>query len=154
MPNFVKLIHKHRSQDLHPGEEILGAVFVQPTGTFGRSVAFGVAGAVGSAVADARRKEAEAPDDDSLAARMPGGRLVLAFSRQRFLVFEHGVMSGRPKELAAEFTWDQIGGIELGDGKLKQELVVRFGDESTAVFEVVKSAKPKPFMEAYRELRG
>ena len=154
MPNFVKLIHKHRAQDLHPGEEVLGAVCVQPTGRFGRAVAFGDAGAVGSAVADARRKEAEAPDDDSLAARMPGGRLVLAFSRQRFLVFEHSAMSGRPKDLATEYGWDQIGGIELGEGKLKQALTVQFSDESTAVFEVVKSAKPKPFMEAYRALQG
>jgi len=154
MPNFVKLIHKHRGQDLHPGEEILGAVFVQPTGSFGRSVAFGVAGAIGGAVADARRKEEAAAEEDSLATRIPGGRVVLAFSAQRFLVFEHGAMSGRPKELIAEFSWDQIAGIELSDGKLKQDLTVGFSDESSAVFEVVKSARPKPFMEAYRELRG
>ena len=152
MPNFVKLIHKHRAQDLHPGEEVVGALFVQPTGTFGRTVAFGVAGAVGGAVADARRKERDAASEDSLAARMPGGRLVFALSAQRFMVFEHGAMSGRPKELSTTFSWDEIGGIELGDGKLKQELVVRFADGSTATFEVIKSAKPKPFLEAYAAL--
>ena len=154
MPNFVKLIHKHRSQDLHPGEELLGAVFVQPTGAFGRSVAFGVAGAIGSAVADARRKEQAVAEENSFAAQVPGGRVILAFSAQRFLVFEHAAMSGRPKELTASFSWDQIAGIELGDGKLKQDLTVGFTDDSSAVFEVVKSAKPKPFMEAYRALRG
>ena len=154
MPNFIKLIHKHRAQDLHPGEELLGAVFVQPTGTFGRSVAFGVAGAIGSAVADARRKEEDAAEENSLAAQIPGGRVILAFSAQRFLVFERSMMSGRPKELLTSFAWDQVAGVELGDGKLKQALSVGFADGSSAVFEVVKSAKPKPFMQAYRALRG
>jgi len=155
MPDFVKLIHKHRSEDLHPGEEVAAAVFVQPTGAFGASVAFGMAGALGKAAADARRKKGEAEaDPDSMAARVPGGRLVLAISPQRFMVFEHGAMSGRPKELAAEFGWDQVAGIELGEGKLKQQMTVRFADGSEAVFEAMKMAKPQPFVEAYRRLRG
>jgi hypothetical protein len=154
VPDFVKLIHKHRSPDLHPGEQVEGAVFVQPVGTFGASVAFGVAGAVGRAVADASRRQDEAAADDSLAARMPGGRLVLAMSAQRFMVFTHSAMSGRPKDLAAEFSWDEVRSIELGEGKVKQALVVGFTDDSSAAFEVMKTAKPKPFMEAYAALRG
>jgi hypothetical protein len=154
MPDFVKLISKHRARDLHPGEEVVGAVFVQPTGTFGKTVAFGVAGALGSAIADAARKQDEAAASDSLAARVPGGRLVLAMSPMRLMVFTHSAMSGRPKELAVEYGWDQIAGIELGEGRVKQPLSVNFADESAAVFEVTKTAKPGPFMEAYARLRG
>jgi len=155
MPDFVKLIHKHRAEDLHPGEQVAAAVFVQPTGTLGASVAFGMAGVLGKAAADARRKKGEAEAaPDSMAAAMPGGRLILAVSPHRFLVFEHGSMSGRPKALAAAFGWDQIAGIELGEGRLKQRLTVRFADESEAMFETMKTAKPQPFVDAYRQLRG
>jgi hypothetical protein len=155
MPDFVKLIHKHRSQDLHPGEQVAAAVFVQPMGSMGASVAFGVAGAVGKAAADARRKKGEAEAaPDTIAARMPGGRLVLGISPQRLLVFEHGTMSGRPKELVAEFGWDQIAGIDLGEGKLSQQLTIRFADESEAVVQAMKLAKPQPFVDAYRQLRA
>ena len=72
----------------------------------------------------------------------------------RFLVFKHGAMGGNPKELIAEYPLDQVHELALEKRKMNHSLKVRFADNSVVDFDVVKMAKPAPFVEAFNRIKG
>jgi hypothetical protein len=158
VPDFVKKVMKHCSSDLHPGETVEGAVFAQPAGSFGKQVAFGVGGVVGSAVAGKvakkRAGEHEGADDGGTAASFPAGDVVLAVTANRFLVFGHAKMSGKPKELKAEYSLDQISEITVDKRKMHYSMVVRFSDNSVVDLDAVKMAKPGKFVDALARVKA
>ena len=90
-----------------------------------------------------------------MAASFPStGPLVMAVTDQRLLFFAHGAMSGNPKELEASFPLKDVHEVTLEKNKMTSELTIRFNDNSTRVFECVKMAKPQPFVDAFKRLRG
>ncbi|NNE11179.1 MAG: hypothetical protein HKN41_02925, partial [Ilumatobacter sp.] len=54
MANWNKKISKAAKGDLHPGEEIVAGVFLQPAGTMGKAVAQGAGGVLGKALVGRR----------------------------------------------------------------------------------------------------
>jgi hypothetical protein len=159
MPDFTKKVIRHCSDVLQPGESYEGAVYGQPAGSFGRSVAFGVGGVVGSVIADrASRKRAgslEGADEGGLASTFPQGKnVVLAVTGSRFLVFAHGAMSGNPKELVVEYPLDQVHEVSQEKRRAHRSLKVRFSDNSVVDLDVAKMAKPDRFVEAFRRVKG
>lgn len=152
MVDFTKKVTKNTSA-LHPGEEVLAATFAQPPGSTKRSVAFGIGGAVGAAVAASRKGGSGDPARGS-ASRMPVGKnVVLAVTPMRFLVFEHKPLSGNAGELLAEFPLGDVS-IEGEKRKLTHLLTIGFADGSSSQLEVARAAKPERFLEGFAAARG
>ncbi len=159
MIDFAKKIRKSCAGDLEPGEEVVAATFVQPPGAIRRQVAFGaIGGAVGAvageAMASTRTKNAPQQAGEGFVVDIPAGKAVLGLTDRRFLVFGHSSLSGKPKGLNASFTLDQVQSIALTTGKLTGSLVVTFVDGTAIDFDVVKTAKPEPFVAAFTQLTG
>ena len=158
MVDFTKKVRKARSDVLEPGEEFLAATFAQPAGSFGRQMGMGVAGVVGAAAAArsaSKREEAHAgATEGGLAAGIPNERVVLAVTGRRFLVFGHSTMSGKPTDLKAEFPLGDVHEVGVEKKKMNTHLTVRFTDNSLADFDVMKTVKPGPFVEAFRQAKG
>ncbi|MCB2223626.1 MAG: hypothetical protein KQH83_05560 [Actinobacteria bacterium] len=158
MPSFVKKVVKHCSGDLHPGETVEGATFGRPAGTFGRSVAFGAAGVVGAVAAAGTTAKREAGHEgataEGKAAGFPSGDVVLAVTPMRFLVFGFAQMSGKPKELRAEYPLTEVAGVSQEQRKLHRSLQIRFDDGSLVDLDVVKMARPDDFQAAFERLKG
>jgi len=70
------------------------------------------------------RKAAEKTDeadgvvqgDHTLANKIPQLACVVVLTEQRLLLFKHGTMSGKPKELVASFDRSQVSGMEVEVG--------------------------------------
>lgn len=156
--DFTKKVRKAKSDALEPGEEFPAATFAQPAGSFGRQVGLGVAGIAGAAAANpAARKREEAhrgATGGGLAAAIPSERVVPAITGRRLLVFGHGQMTGKPTDLRAEFPLGDVHEVNVELKKLNTHLTVRFSDNSLADLDVVKTAKPGPFADAFRTAKG
>lgn len=159
MIDFAKKIRKSCAEHLEPGEEVLAGTFVQPPGAIRRQVAMGaVGGAIGAVVGEkmAAKRQAEAGDrpTEGLVVDIPAGKAVLGITDRRFLVFGHSALSGKPKGLNAAFGLEQIASLDLQQGKLAGKLLVTFVDGTTIDFDVVKTAKPEPFVEVFHQVTG
>jgi hypothetical protein len=159
MIDFAKKIRKSCAADLEPGEEVLAGTFVQPPGAIRRQMTYGaIGGAVGAiageAMASKRAKNAPQQVGEGFVVDIPAGKAVLGLTDRRFLVFGHSTMSGKPKGLNAAFALDQVQSMALAQGKLTGSLVVTFADGTAIDFDVVKTAKPEPFVEAFHQLTG
>jgi hypothetical protein len=159
MIDFAKKIRKSCAADLEPGEEVVAATFVQPPGAIRRQVTYGAIGGVvgalaGEAVASKRAKNAPQQVGEGFVVDIPAGKAVLGLTDRRFLVFGHSALSGKPKGLNAAFTLDQVHSVVLTAGKMTGSLVVTFADGTAIDFDVVKTAKPEPFVAAFHQLTG
>ena len=85
---------------------------------------------------------------------IPEGKAVLGLTPQRLLVFGHSTLSGKPKGLNAAIPLDQVKAITHESGKLMGKLVVTFMDDSAIDFDVQKTVKPGPFVEAFHTTTG
>ncbi len=161
MVDFVKKVNKNCAADLG-GEQVLAATFGTPLGSLVNQVGFGAVGglvgaAAGSAMQSRERKAAEKTDEadgvvkgeHTLANKIPPLACVIALTEQRLLVFKHGSVSGKPKELVASFDRSQVSGLEVEMGKLKGKLKIRFSDDSAVTLEVQKGSKPTSLASAY-----
>jgi len=156
--SITKKVIKNCSQYLHPGETVEGAVFGRPAGSFGRSVAFGVGGLAGAAVSGRATKKRESAHEgataEGLAADFPPGDVVLAVTPTRFLVFKFAQVSGKPKELLAEYQMGQVTEIVQEKRKMHRSFQIHFSDGSLIDLDVVKMAKPDEFVEAFVRVKG
>ncbi len=80
--------------------------------------------------------------------------MVIGLSDRRLLFFTHGVMSGNPKELMAEFELPDVHEVTLEKHKMTYSLVIRFVDNSARLFECVKMSKPQTLVDAFHKLKG
>lgn len=152
MIDWAKKVNKSCGDAL-AGETAIAGTFGQAAGVLGRQVGWGAVGgiagvALGEALAKRRGEETD-PGDDGLAGEIPRGKAVMAVTAQRFLVFSHGTMSGKPKDLVFECPIDAIETMELDKKRIGSAFVVRFVDGSAVDYDVVKTAKPEPFVEAF-----
>lgn len=150
MVDMVKKLHKKSSGLLNPDEEILGATVIMPVGSFKKSVAFGaVGGVVGMAVGQAIGGKGEEAEAGTMADAFPKlKQAILAYSNQRWILFEQSVMSGAAKRVVEQWGRDQIVGVELEKGKLTNKVNIQFRDGSVAQVEAVKGARPDRLIEA------
>ncbi|MFN3218633.1 MAG: hypothetical protein ACE367_19230 [Acidimicrobiales bacterium] len=172
MDKFAKKIHANCADDLHPGEQVAAAAYVQPPGVLlptilitavplaiGAVFLGAIGGAIGAAIgfiaAQAlASKLVSRGAGEGMAAAVPGGNAVLAVTDRRLLVFGHNTMSGKPQGLQAQYTLDQVHSIAVTKGKMTGSLAVTFADGSTSSFDVAKTAKPEPFVAAFQQLTG
>lgn len=158
MIDFGKKITKHCGDDLESGETVVAGTFVQPAGAIRSQIAYGAIGgvvgmAVGQKVGEKRAKE-NPTADEGMVIDIPPGKAVLGITDRRLLVFGHSTMSGRPKGLNAAIPLDQVAGISHESGKLTGKLLVTFADGTSIDFDVVKTAKPGPFVDAFHATTG
>ncbi|MCP3992300.1 MAG: hypothetical protein GY724_24735 [Actinomycetia bacterium] len=159
MIDFGKKITKNCKNDLEPGETVLAGTFVQPPGAIRRQMAFGaIGGAVGAVVGEAmagkREQGSEANPTEGIVVDIPAGKAVLGITDRRLLVFGHSAMSGKQKGLNAAFPLDQVASIAHDAGKLTGKLIVAFVDGGSIDFDVMKTTKPGPFVEAFHTATG
>jgi hypothetical protein len=155
MVDWARKINKHCGDALYPGEQIAAGTVVQPSGTIGRQVAFGVGGVVGAVAAEKLGKgQNAATARGGHAAAFPRAQTVLGLSSNRLLVFSHGAMSGRPKELVHAVPLDEIAEMTIDRNKVSYTVGVTFKDGSAVSYEAVKLAKPAAFVEAFNRLAG
>ena len=146
--NVVKKIEKAADTlGLQPGEQVLAACTTNPKGTVKRMAFVQGGGLVGAAIAAATDKgesteETVANAAGKLAARYPGGQLFLVVTDRRVLAAKVGAMSGKPKELSAEWTRAEVAGIEVEQGKLAPPMTITFSDGSAVVCEGAKGTNP------------
>jgi hypothetical protein len=158
MASIVKKVVRNCGHYLHPGETVEGAVFGRPAGSLGRNVAFGVGGVAGAVVADKvatkRSEEHGGAADAGTASGFPAGDVVLAVTPGRFLVFKFGQMSGKPKELLAEYPLADVAAVGQERRKMHRSLQIRFADGSVKDLDVVKMARPDEFVDAFARVKG
>lgn len=159
MPNYTKKVINNSASELAADEEYLGATYALPAGRFGRSVGFGAAGVVGSAVAEysahQRRTDLGEGVGTGMSAEIPEHQdVVLAVTNKRLLVFSFGRMKGVPKDLIAEYQLDEVTAIDAVPGKLMTRLTVSFADGSLADFEAQKIAKPGELTQGFERATG
>lgn len=156
MVDFSKKVKAHRSDVLHPGEEVVAAINALPPGSTKRAIGFGIGGAVGGVIAAAgqRGKEGDGDGEGGAAARIPAGKnVVLAVTPLRFLVFEHKMVSGNPGELFAEFPLRDVS-VEAEKRKLTHLVTLGFSDGTSVAFEMPRAAKPERFLEGFTRAKG
>lgn len=138
MANWTKKLGKAAAGDLEAGERIAVALFLQPAGTTARSIGHGLGGAVGAAIAS-RSGDAESRDelvtDRGLAAAMPATATVVGITDRRLLVYGHSSLSGKPKQLRLALPLTDLAGVDVTQRKASHEVVLRFADETAAIYE-------------------
>ncbi|MDJ0924102.1 MAG: hypothetical protein QNJ77_06025 [Acidimicrobiia bacterium] len=156
MVNWAKKIHKHSGSELYAGEQVEAGTVVQPVGTLGRQVGFGVGGVVGAIAAEkfGANGEGATPDGGGLATQFPSAQSVLGVSAQRLMAFAHGPMSGKPKEMLTQLPLDHVVGMTVDKKKMSYALTIDFADGSSVSYEAVKMAKPVEFVQAFERLRA
>ena len=157
MPDWTKKIHKSVGDDLG-GEELEFATIVQPMGSMNRQIGGQVAGIVGAVISERGRKQKEGEVEglgEGIAATIPSGKnLVIGLTPTRLLVWNHGAMSGKPKDLAATIGVSDLVGLEVTKGKLSSQAVMRFSDNSAFGFEVARLNNVDGFKDAVDRLVG
>ena len=136
MANWNKKITKAAKGELHPGEEIVAGVFLQPAGTMGQAVAQGAGGVLGKALAAKNGAAADtAVMEAGTAAEFPNEATVLGLTQSRLLVFGYSQMGGKPKGLKQAMTADVLASVETEKQKATYRFEMTFSDGSTSVFE-------------------
>ena len=141
MPNWDKLVRKHQSDVLEPGEEVIATLFFLPKGgVMQAGIAGGVAGAIGSAGASmgmqagaeaAMRKATEGQDRQTLAGTFPICFGLMSLTTHRLLVFNRGAVSAKkPRELVAAYPKEALVGALSRPAGLKKDLLLQFADGS------------------------
>lgn len=160
MANWEKKIKSGGGKDLHPGENLLGGVMLNPSGTTTKMVATGVGGIVGAAIADKMRDGSgrdggdgeELVSDAGLAAQLPDERIWLGLTPTRLLVWGHSTLSGKPKGLKTTLQRSDLVRVELEKMKATYSATLRFADGTAKVYEAPKMLNdPEGFAAAVAE---
>ncbi len=138
--NVLKKVGK-ASADLGiaPDEEIRAACTTNPKGTMTRMMAKELGGAV--AVLAAGRGSStstEPPPGGGLSERFPAGQHYVVVTDRRLLVCTLTLMTGRPKEVVAEWPIAEVLGIVTEKGRLAIPLTIAFADGSAVCVEAAR----------------
>ena len=150
MGGYGDKIQKAAGGALRPGEQVLSAIRTQPSGS---TVAMGVGGLVGHAIASKQAAKAQAASGEgSMAANWASGRFAVALTDQRLLTFNYTAM-GKPKDLTSEHPLSDIAGIEKTPKKLSHGVRFSFVDGSAVEVECAKLEKVGDFVDAYQSVK-
>ena len=145
--NVVKKVTKAADRlGLQPGEEVRAACTTNPKGTMKRSVAGGVGGVAGALLAG--RADGGGANGGGLAERFPTGQHYLVLTDRRLLACSVAALSGKPKELAADWPLDQVAGIGTDKGRLALPMTITFGDGSSVSLEAARGTGGETLAEA------
>lgn len=153
MPDWAKHINK-KCADQIAGETATAGSFLQPAGQVTRSVGYAALGgmvgiAVGDQLAKRRRSENQGAEEQGLAATFPMEKVVLGMTATRLVAFSHSTMSGKPKDLLAEYPLADIAAIDIHASKaLHKKVRLFFVDESAIDFDAPKASGIDAFCHA------
>lgn len=151
MGGYADKIQKAAGGALRPGETILSAIRTQPSGS---TVAMGVGGLVGQAIASKQASKAQAASGEgSMAANWATGRFAVALTDQRLLTFNYTAM-GKPKDLTSEHPLADISSVEKTPKKLSHGVRFGFADGSAAEVECAKLEKVDDFVGAFQSVKA
>ncbi len=143
-----------KADQLAPGEVVAVGALCAPTMTRSTATAGVLFGVIGMAVAQAseRRKTAaraaEAPI--RVSSQFPAGHCYIGLTSidgrpNRLVIFEHGSVSGKAKDLVGTLSFDQVRSYDAKHRWTKSQIRLTFVDGSSYEFESPKGAKPKLF---------
>ncbi len=145
--NVKKKIEKAADKiGIENGEAVLAACTTNPKGTMTRMVAKELGGVLAAVAAD--RGPSEAPAEAGLADRFPAGQHYLVLTDRRLLVYSVSTMSGKPKELKAEWSRDELAGIATEPGKLAVPMSIAFADGTAVQIEAARGTNADSLPEA------
>ena len=131
--NVVKKFEKSRDKIGIPADEqILAGCMTDPKAVVGMAIG-GVAGAAVQSAID--KNQDERSDGDGLAAAWPTGRHLLAITSKRVIVCRMSAMTGKPKDVVAEWPHSQIAAFEIEKKTTSYPLAITFVDGSVATGE-------------------
>ncbi len=128
------------------GESVIAACGTNPKGTVNKMFARELGGAIGSAAAGSSGKATES--EAGLAAKFPQGQMHLVLTDQRLFVASVSAMSGKPKEVLAEWPRSEVVGIHIEKGLLASPLSITFNDGTAVLVEGAKGTNPAALAEA------
>lgn len=145
--NVKKKIEKAADKiGIENGETVLAACTTNPKGTMTRMVAKELGGILAAVAADGR--QSNTPSGQGLADRFPAGQHYLVLTDRRLLVYSVSAMSGKPKELKAEWSRDELAGIATEPGKLAIPMSIAFADGTAIQIEAARGTNAESLPEA------
>ncbi len=130
MADWTKKVSKAAAGDLQPGETVVAGVFLAAPGVAKKAAAFGAGGLIGAAVASklTTKDDGTIVSDEGIAASVPDGPIVVGLTEQRVLLYSHGKLSGKPKDLVHSMARSDIAAVETEPGKVATKLTIVFAD--------------------------
>jgi len=142
---------------LEPGEQVLSALFVRPSGGTAQVVGGAAGGLVGAGIAGLMgRRKRQAAGDENAAATVEGNATKLrvtapgyvALTDRRWLVLNQAPMSGKPKEIVATLAHQDVSAIAFEKGALVGSASVRCADGSVEPLELPRGNPVEEFASA------
>lgn len=143
--NVKKKIEK-AAGSLGIAEPIEAACTTNPSGTMKRMVGAQVGGAIGAALT---ARGGSADPETGMAAQFPTGQHFLVLTSSRLILTKVGAMTGKPKEIVAEWPRADVVGIEIEKGKMADALTIGFSDGTVVQVEGAKGTNPAALAEAF-----
>ena len=145
--NVVKKIEKARTNlGMEVSESVVAACTTNPKGSMKRSMAVGLGGVVGAAIAARNGSSAETPegaDTEGMADRFVAGQHALVLTDKRLFLASLGALSGKPKEIVAEWDRADVAEISVEENKLSCPMTITFADGSAVAIEGAKGTDPR-----------
>lgn len=150
--NVKKKIEKASSDKtgIRPGETVLEACTTNPSGTMKRMLSKELAGVVGSLASS--QSNNNGPEGGGMADRFPEGQHFVVLTDQRLLVVKNSALTGKPKELASEWSLAEIASISVEKGKMADPFTIMFSDGSGVQVEGAKGTDPGRLGQAFASL--
>ena len=150
--NVKKKIEKANSDKtgIRPGESVLEACTTNPSGTMKRMLSKELAGVVGSLAASG--SSGGAPAGGGLADRFVEGQHFIVLTDQRLLLVKNSALTGKPKELVAEWNLDEVASITVEKGKMADPFTVMFSDGSGVQVEGARGTDPAAVEQGFNNL--
>lgn len=138
--NVKKKVEKASDKlGLRPGEHVIAGCTTNPSGTMKKMLSKELGGAIGAALAG---RGTDAPADGGLAERFPEGQSFLVLTNERLFVASLSALTGKPKEITAEWSRDEVETIVVEDGRMAMPLTVAFSDGTAVEVEGAKGSDP------------
>lgn len=133
MADLVKKLN-NAGVGLHPGETIVAAMVLHPSG-MARRVAIG--GVIGAAIGSrlSRNDDGSIVSDSGTAARMPDRPMIIGLTPERALVYNQSGFSGKLKAVELAISRRDIAGIEVGKDKIGASVTLAFSDGTGRIYE-------------------
>ncbi len=120
-------------------EPVAAACTTNPAGTMKKMLSRELGGVLGSAIAGSN---ATADPETGMASQFPNGQHFLVLTDERLIITSVSLMSGKPKEIVAEWPRDQVVAIQVEKGRMAAPLTVAFADGTAVQVEGAKGTDP------------
>lgn len=133
--NVVKKFDKARDKlGLGPDEQVLAGCVTDPKAAVGLATG----GLVGVAIQAAIDSSGSRETSEGMAASWPRGRHLMAITSKRLIVCPLSAMTGKPKDIVAQWPHEAIASFVIEKSKLAYPFAITFSDGSVAHSEGAK----------------